>query len=172
VTALEPLSLMPDVERLVIDALIADPDLTALVAGRVYGAVPNNKVFPLIRVVRFGGQMIDGGRPFWADAPALQIDMWANRKAEAVGLGETVRAVAGQRLRGTHPTGIVAEVGIGTAVYEPDESFSPAKPRVRLSLDLVTRPLPDPARHLARRGRPAPDRTGRDVPDQKVGPRA
>jgi hypothetical protein len=163
---------MPDVERLVIAALIADPDVTALAGGRVYGAVPNDKTFPLIRVVRFGGQMIDAGRPWWADAPALQIDTWANRKAEAVGLGEIVRAVCGQRLRGTHETGIVAEVGVGTSVYEPDESFSPAKPRVRLSLDLVTRPLPDTARQIARRGRPAPDATDRVVPGRKVGPRA
>lgn len=139
-SAVEPLSLMPDVERLVIDALIADPDVAAVVAGRVYGAVPNAKTFPLIRVVRYGGQMIDDGNPWWADAPALQIDAWANRKAEAVGLGEIVRAVCAQRLPGTHPTGVVAGVGIGTSVYDPDESFTPAKPRVRLSVDLVTRP--------------------------------
>jgi len=133
---------MPDVERLVIDALIADPDVAALVSGRVYGALPNAKVFPLIRVVRYGGQMIDGGDPFWADAPALQIDTWADRKAEAVGLAEVVRAVCAQRLAGTHPGGVVAGVGIGTSVYDPDQSFNPAKPRVRLSLDLVTRPVP------------------------------
>jgi hypothetical protein len=139
-TAVEPLSLMPDVERLVIDVLIADPDVAAVAAGRVYGAVPNHKTFPLIRVVRYGGQMIDDGDPWWADAPALQIDTWANRKAEAVSLGEIVRAVCAQRLKGTHPAGVVAGVGIGTSVYDPDESFTPAKPRVRLSVDLVTRP--------------------------------
>jgi len=136
---------MPDVERLVIDALIADPDITALVAGRVYGAVPNQKVFPLVRVVRWGGQMLDDGDPFWADAPALQIDTWADRKAEAVGVAEVVRAVCAQRLKGAHPLGVVAGVGIGTSVYDPDTSFTPAKPRVRLAVDLVTRPSTAPA---------------------------
>lgn len=143
--ALAPLVTMPDAERLVIDALIADPDLTALVAGRVYGVIPNAKVFPLIRVVRWGGQMLDDGDPYWSDAPALQIDTWAERKAEAVSVAEVVRAVCAQRLPGRHPTGVVAGVGVGTSVYDPDPEFSPAKPRVRLALDLVTRPSSAPA---------------------------
>jgi hypothetical protein len=161
VSAVEPLSLMPDVERLVIDALIDDPDVAAVCAGRVYGAVPNNKVFPLIRVVRYGGQMIDDGDPWWADAPAVQIDTWADRKAEAVGLAEIVRAVCAQRLKGTHSAGVVAGVGIGTSVYDPDESFTPAKPRVRLSVDLVTRPASSSTRSP---GAAAPRRTEQTGP--------
>jgi hypothetical protein len=139
------LVVMPDAEALVIAVLIADADVAGLVDGRVYGAVPNHKVFPLVRVVRFGGQMLDDGNPYWADAPALQIDCWAHRKAEAVGLGEVVRAVCATRLTGAHPTGVVAGVGIGALVYDPDTSFTPAKPRVRLSIDMVTRPPTAPA---------------------------
>jgi hypothetical protein len=136
---------MPDAERLVIDALIADADVAALVAGRVYGVIPNVKVLPLVRVVRIGGQMLDDGNPYWADAPALQIDCWADRKAEAVELGEVVRAVCATRLAGAYPTGVIAGVGIGAKTYDPDTSFTPAKPRVRLSLDMVTRPPTAPA---------------------------
>lgn len=136
---------MPDAERLVIDALIADPDLAALVAGRVYGVLPNQKTFPLIRVVRWGGEMVDDGDPFWSDAPALQIDTWADRKAEAVQVAEVARAVCAQRLKGRHPLGVVAGVGIGTSVYDPDPTWDPAKPRVRLAIDLVTRPSSAPA---------------------------
>lgn len=143
--ALAPLVTMPDAERLVIDALIADPDVAALVAGRVYGVIPNVKVFPLIRVVRWGGEMVDDGDLYWGDSPALQIDTWADRKAEACSIGEIVRAVCGQRLKGRHPTGVVAGVGVGTSVYDPDPEFNPAKPRVRLALDLVTRPSTAPA---------------------------
>lgn len=142
--SLPPLTFMPDAERLVIDALIADPDLAGLVEGRVYGVIPNTKVFPLIRVVRWGGEMIDDGDPYWGDAPGLQIDTWADRKAEAVSVAETVRAVCGQRLAGRHPLGLVAGVGIGTCVYDPDPEFTPAKPRVRLAIDLVTRPATAP----------------------------
>lgn len=139
------LVLMPDVERLVIDALIADADVAALVTGRIYGAVPNVKTFPLVRVVRIGGQLADEGDPFWADAPALQVDGWADRKAEAVELGRVLQAVCATRLTGAHPLGVVAGVDVGAWVYDPDTSFNPAKPRVRLSLDLLTRPPTAPA---------------------------
>jgi hypothetical protein len=139
------LPILPDAERLVIDALIADPDVAALVAGRVYGVIPNVKVLPLVRVVRIGGQVLDGGDPYWADAPALQIDCWAERKAEVIGLGETVRAVCATRLSGRYPTGVIAGVAIGASTYDPDTSFTPAKPRVRLSIDTVTRPPTAPA---------------------------
>lgn len=136
---------MPDAERLVIAALMADPDVAALVDDRVYGVIPNVKVLPLVRVVRIGGLLLDAGNPFWADAPALQIDAWAERKAEAVDLGDVLRSVCATRLTGRHPLGIVAEVGVGTYVYDPDTSFTPAKPRVRLSIDMVTRPPTAPA---------------------------
>jgi hypothetical protein len=139
------IAVMPDAERLVIDALIADADVAAIVDGRVYGVIPNVKVLPLVRVVRIGGQMADDGAPYWADAPALQIDCWAERKAEAVSLGEVLRAVSATRLPGRYPTGVIAAVGIGAMTYDPDTSFTPAKPRVRLSIDLVTRPPTAPA---------------------------
>lgn len=164
------LAVMPDVERLVIDALIADPDVTAVLAGRVYGVMPNVKTFPLCRVVRWGGQMIDGGAPYWADAPALQVDVWADRKAEAMGAAEVVRAVLAQRLPGRHTTGVVAGVAIGTSIFDPDTVFSPAKPRVRLSVDLVTRPPDAPlstplsSSAVAPRAVPRPDAPARKDP--------
>jgi Protein of unknown function (DUF3168) len=155
------LVVMPDAEALVIAALIADPDVDAVLAGRVYGVLPNVKVFPLCRVVRWSGQMLDGGDPYWGDAPALQVDVWADRKAQAVGAGEVVRAVLAQRLAGVpHAGGVVAGVDIGTCIFDPDTAFEPAKPRVRLSVDLVTRPAGAPMSHRrvdAPRTAPRPD---------------
>ena len=165
------LLLMPDVERLVIDFLLGDPDVDAVFAGRIYGAVPNEKTFPLARVVRWGGEMLDGGEPYWADAPALQVDVWAARKAEAMTGAELIRAALGQRLAGRHPTGVVAGIDLGTLVYDPDNSFSPAKPRARLDVDLVTRPPAAPVALDRARGAPRVMQHRPDAPVEKASPR-
>lgn len=123
-----PLRLLPNVEGIVLAALKADADVTALVGGRVYSSLPSAKTWPAVRVTRFGGAPAFSS-PAVLDAATLQVDVWAESKMAAFTAASTVRAVMEQRLPGVHPLGTVYRVDLGQFSYDPDEVYDPVLPR-------------------------------------------
>jgi len=118
---------LPDIERLVIDWALNTESITDLVDDRIYSAVPNSPTFPLIRVVRWGG--VPPQQLHWLDQASMQIDVWGDRKAAASNVARTFAAYIAQALVGSHELGVVTAVNCGGPRWEPDATYTPAKPR-------------------------------------------
>lgn len=131
---------LPDIERLVIEWALEVDALTDLVDDRIYSAVPNSPTFPLIRVMRWGG--VPPQRLHWLDQASLQIDVWGGRKAEASEVARTFAAHIANTLVGTHTLGVVTAVEVGGPRWEPDASYTNAKPRYIVEASIWFHPSP------------------------------
>ena len=121
-------AVLPDVEKLVIDWLLATPQVANLVGGdRIYSALPKEPEWPAIRVVRFGG--LRPQRLHWLDQASMQIDVWGGPKATARLVAATVDACLSTSLVGSHDLGVVTAVECSGPRWEPDASYAPARPR-------------------------------------------
>jgi hypothetical protein len=133
--------LLPDTEKLVINALLSMPGLSAL-GGRIYSVTPKERTFPLARVARFGGDPLYSGHPYWLDQPALQFDVWAQGGfVEAFGLAEQMRSAMACELVGAWPEGVVDEVKVSALTQAGDTEFDPPKPRYRFTATLLVHPV-------------------------------
>lgn len=135
---------MPDAERLASSFLRDQAEVSALVGSRVYTALPDDKTYPLVRLVRIGGspqQLTEDGL-LW-DSATFQVDTWGGSKALTWQVAETLRAALAERVRGEHATGWVEGVELGAARYVPDTTHTPARPRVLFDFTLTLRPLAD-----------------------------
>lgn len=119
--------MIPDIERELSAYLRADGAVAALVDDRVYTIVPAGPTFPLVRLTRIGGAP---ARPhlLYHDVAEIQLDCYADRKAEAQTLAETVREALAA-MPGVHGTAVVTAVRFGRLQYLPDGTFDPARPR-------------------------------------------
>lgn len=117
---------LPDVEELVIKWALATPAVNT-VSDRIYGAVPANPTFPLIRVIRIGG--LPTSRLLWLDQATLQVDVWGGPKHTARLIAETMRAHMSASLPGSQDLGAVTAVEVGGLTWLPDTTYDPAKPR-------------------------------------------
>jgi hypothetical protein len=127
-----PLSVLPDVERILVAVLRAAPEIQALAGGdppRVHTRLPEDPTFPLLRLQRVGGSL-PFQRPAWLDAARVQFDSWADTKREARDLAATAEAVLLQTT-GSQPPG--GALGVITSIEE--------------SLGLQWLQEPDSARH-------------------------
>lgn len=134
-----------DVEALVSQYLRAQSEVTAFVGQRVYTALPDDKVFPLVRIVRIGGAP-KMSRPLYVDSALLQIDVFGGSKATTF---DTVDAVREELAKlpdeaAVQPLGVVCGVRFGPLSYIPDETFKPAKPRYVQGVTVTVRPAPLP----------------------------
>lgn len=135
------LALLPDVEQL-LSAFLRDQDeITAIVGQRVYTELPATKVYPLVRLTRFGGSPVFD-RPLYLDRAQLQIDCYGGPKRLANELAETCRAVMAARLPGVYDEAAVTAVGFGALTYLADDTFEPAKPRFLSTISVTLHPLP------------------------------
>jgi uncharacterized protein DUF3168 len=102
------LTLPVDVEWLLHDYLVAQPELAALVGTRVSTALPQTPVYPLVLITRVGGTLRDQG---YLDRPLVFVEAWAapGKHGDAVAVMATVRALLrGDRLNGSYPKGKVS----------------------------------------------------------------
>ena len=131
---------MPDVEALVIRALMSLDELSAL-EGRIYSVIPKARTFPLARIARYGGDPLFGGDPYWLDNPSLQADLWADGgMVQAHDLAETLRACVVQRLPGLWVDGVILSARVSSLIQSADSAFNPPKPRYRFTMQLIVRP--------------------------------
>lgn len=92
--------LLPDAEELVIAYLLASDDIAALVGERVFPELPQDQdEWPILLVERVGGLPAAERH---LDAPEIELQAWADTKAEARTLAATAQAVL-QELVGIQP---------------------------------------------------------------------
>ncbi len=129
----------PNMEALVSAFLRDQPEMTDLVADRIYTAIPKDATYPLVRVV----QLLDtpAGAPLYSVAFEMQVESFGGSKAQAWRIASTARALIDARLLGDYPGfGVVNGSTPGALLDLPDEDFTPAKPRWLFSSTIYGRP--------------------------------
>lgn len=136
-------AVLPDVERLVVDWLLDQNEITSLTGRSIWTVLPKQLRFPCVLVTRQGGggPLFDS-YPLVAEETRLQVDAYADTKNEAWLIAATVQALA-PRLVGDHPEGGVRKASSDGPQWLPDEGLG-FKPRYLFDL-LITTKLPSPA---------------------------
>jgi hypothetical protein len=135
------LVLLPNIEALVSAHLRAQSAVTAIADDRVYTALPRDVVMPCARVVNFYTQHVTQ-RPLWVATFYLQVDAWAATKAEAQNLSATLMAAMGEPMEGVHALGHVNGTIFDGWMDDPDDFYTPARPRWRFIARVTAHPLP------------------------------
>lgn len=132
---------MVDAERLLVAWLKAQPEVAALVAGRVATELPPSPTWPFLRLERLGGLPLPLGQAIHVDRARVQLEAWGTTKAQAHTLAATVQAVLHERLPGRHELGTVTAVrpDLGL-VWSPD----PENGRARYVLAVLVFTHPNP----------------------------
>ncbi|GAA4908046.1 tail completion protein gp17 [Streptomonospora salina] len=130
-----------DALRLLTDALRADAALAGLVGDRVYTVLPKDKTFPLIRVVRWGGDL-DTRIPglVWLDRADFQIDAWATRQLQVYDVARCCVEALVERLPGRRPGGVVTASSVTSLATELDADFTPVLHRARIQATVTAHP--------------------------------
>lgn len=131
--------LLPNVEALVSAFLRAHPDVAGVVAGRVYTVIPNGPTWPLVRVHLYDDRPI-ANVPLHLVRSYLQVDGFGGSKVQAWRAAETARAALAADLVGAHDEAVVTAVDVRGLADDPDDSYSPAKPRFRFTAEVVAHP--------------------------------
>lgn len=139
------LTLLPDISRAVSELTRAQPEFAALAGGRLYTVVPAEKTFPLGRITTIGGQA--SSRPYWLQTSIVQVDIWADTRAAAHQVAETVRSISQDRFVGVHHLSggvdcVIAGVTSG-GLRESADTENPREGHHRVSFDLVITSHPD-----------------------------
>lgn len=120
-----------DIESALVAWVRADTACSSLCSGRIYSALPREPQFPAVRIWRVGGAA-PWDRPLTHDGPLIQLDVWGGTKAQASTLVEAVRSrIADAYSRDLGGGIVVGRVGWSNLSYDPDSSYSPARPRFR-----------------------------------------
>lgn len=130
-----PTPLLPDPVVAARTALLAQPTLTALVADRIYWAIPSDPppTYPLLVVSSVNDD--EDGRPDGLVA-TVQVDVWGVGKSvvdvnDCRTVARTLRSVA-RDLKGTWGTASIYNAVAGQIIPNPD----PAAGRARFVVDL------------------------------------
>lgn len=144
----DTLVIPPDAEKLLIDFLLAQAEVEAIVADRIYSALPaSERTWPAMRVVLID-RVPDYDVPLHHETAMLQVDVWGGPKATARRAADTARAAIAARIS-THPH---AEAVVQNATFRgprwaPDATTNPsgpARPRYVFDVDLRLRPHTPP----------------------------
>lgn len=135
------LVLLPDAVQVVTRFLRDQPEVTDLAADRVYSVLPKDPEWPAVRIVQWT-ETPAIERPLWLVTVGCQVDVWADRKAEASLLARTIRAVLAERLVAER-SAIVTRVGFGTMADQPDTDYEPARNRYRFDIFVTIHPGQD-----------------------------
>lgn len=144
-TAVPPLILAPDIEKLISAFLRATPEVAAFCDDRVYADPPAAKrAYPLVLVQRAGGGPVLTA-PAWLDQAIVHLWCLGGRHTEAERLAATCCAALAQRLRGAWPghAAVVTKVAVTDFGYDPDpdaEITGTARPRYRVSVTVTSHP--------------------------------
>ncbi|MCA1569310.1 MAG: DUF3168 domain-containing protein [Chloroflexi bacterium] len=136
---MSPLRLLPNVEALVSAFLRAHPDVVVVVGDRVYTVVPSNPTWPLVRVHQWDDQPA-GQTPLHHVAAYLQLDAFGGSKAQAWRAAETCRMAMSRQLTGVYVEAVVTGCDVRGLADDPDDSYTPAKPRFRFDAVVYCHP--------------------------------
>lgn len=139
-------TLLPNVEAIVVAYLKSRTEVTALVAAtRIGTRTPPTTTTPWVRVSRIGGPPAVHSRPLWLDSPLVQIDAYGSSDAndsqgEARALAETCRAVLAELPTHTVTGAVVTDVSFGSMLRLPDTLVTPARERYVADLTITLHP--------------------------------
>lgn len=139
------LHLAPNVQAILVQFLRDQAEVDELCDGRVGTVVPADPDLPFVRVVQFGQRANGGDGTNWATVAELQVDVWADTKADAWRTAATAHAAIVQRFVGTFDYGpdaagtVTKCVAVGLRDL-PDESYSPARSRWMFSVSVWAHP--------------------------------
>ncbi len=126
-----------DVEALVVNALLDDAGIAALVSDRVYTDLPAQPRWPLATVTRIGGPTDFLGH---IDSALVQVEGWAKDRGTALDITNAA-LTALLALRGSFDEGVVTGASPFTGVgYLPDPPSS--TPRYVFRIQLFCHPTP------------------------------
>jgi Protein of unknown function (DUF3168) len=144
----EPVRYLPDVLHLVYAFLAAQPDLTALVADRIYTVLPNERRYPLLWLSQVGSSPLTS-RPWWGERTDLQLAAYGTTDRVARKVCECARSLCVCALIGDHAEGVVSWVDTLNLNALPDDalvaSTGRAIPRWITTVTVTAHPLPVPA---------------------------
>lgn len=128
---------IPDAEQLVVQYLLAQAELD--IDGHIYTVLPKDTTIA-VRVHQFGDVEITP-EPLWLVRSTLQVDVWGGPKKTTHDIAATVRGLLrDRRIIGAHDEGVVTKTRTQGWDTTPDQSFTPARPRVQFLADIWTRP--------------------------------
>jgi Protein of unknown function (DUF3168) len=140
------LRVMPDVVRILVSFLRAQPEVVALVGDNVRGELPPKQSFPAIRVTRIGSEPVVS-LPHELDLVNVQLDVWGGNDRQAERLAAVVSALlTSDRLAPGYADdeGEIHHVRAGTFFGDVDDAMTPPRRRYVATFDLYVRPKPYP----------------------------
>lgn len=143
---MSPLRLLPNVEGLVTTFLQGHADVIAATPRpsgqeRVVTEIPRNPTWPLVRVHLWDDQPTSQ-RPLHHVAAYLQVDGFGGSKVQAWRVAETCRMALSRELRGVYDEGVVTGCDVRGLSDDPDDNYTPAKPRFRFDAVVYVHPAP------------------------------
>ena len=140
------LNLAPNVQAIVVQFLRDQDEIVDVCDGRVGTVVPADPDLPFVRVVQFGQRLNGGDGINWSTVAELQVDAWADVKADAWRAAATCHAALIERFRGVFDygadvAGVVTKVSAHGLRDLPDSSYSPARPRWSFTVSVWAHPL-------------------------------
>lgn len=103
--------LLPDIEAICVSYLLAHPDVSAIVGGRVYTEIPEGPTYPFLTLLRISGR--PRPQPRWLDQAQIQVAAWGDldnfMREDVRDLCETAVAALIE-LKGTTDLGVVTAV--------------------------------------------------------------
>jgi Protein of unknown function (DUF3168) len=134
---------MPDVTKLLVNFLRAQPEVVALLTDskNVRGELPPEPTFPAVRVTRIGSQAVVS-LPHELDVVNVQVDVWGGNDRQAERLAAVIQATLTQRLAPGYvdAEGEVHHVVAGNFFSDVDDSMTPQRRRYVATFDLYVRP--------------------------------
>lgn len=134
---------MPDVSKMVITLLRASPAVQLLVGNgndSIRGNLQPTTQFPAVRVTRITDETMVA-HPHVLESVRMQIDCWGGNNRQAERLAQTCKAVLLDSTNYVNDEGIVTKVRSAGLSDQVDDTFTPARERYILDLDITVQPL-------------------------------
>lgn len=130
-----------DIEALVVNFLLAQTTITAVVTDRVYTDRPHQPAYPMVLVSRTGGGSIYKNH---LDSAELSIQTLGGTHKVASRLASDCITAMAASLVGKHAEGVVTKLKTAVIAYEPEpESTDPqghSRPRFTVSVVVTAHP--------------------------------
>lgn len=132
------LAIAPDIERIVRDFLVADPDVYDDVFARVSTAVPSSPQYPHIVITQ-----VDGGarNRYGTGEGLIDIDVYGSERPDTSRVARACVAALLQRGPGwRHQSGLIVDVTLASGLrWFPDSARTPPTTRYQFSVSVTAR---------------------------------
>ncbi len=141
-------TLMPDVEYVLRDFLLAQAEVTAITTQIHKAQLPAGVTWPAVKLTRItGAAVIETPQTF--DESRVQVDVFGGPQRTANRLAETIRSVIARGMTNyVHADGTISYAYSDPPIYQPDQSITGdqggPKPRYIVDVTMTSRP-PIPA---------------------------